>query len=447
MELLIGDFPVPALINHVTSMVAPLISKNNNELVIKIASDVGWLRSDETKLRQTLFNLLSNASKFTDNGIINLDVYKETTAEEAGIVFKITDTGIGIDPNELQLLFKDFSQIDSSTTRKYGGTGLGLAISKRFCQLMGGDLSVVSEAGKGSIFTAVIPISRAHKTVQSDLHTEMKDLYPVEWEDGAEHNLVLVIDDDPSVHDLIRRTLQVEGFGVIGAMDGHKGLKLARTLHPCAIILDVMMPEIDGWTVLGQLKSDPETSDIPVLVLSIVDDPKLGFTLGASDYLVKPANREILVSLLKKHACDIGNCRILLIEDDEMTRDSVRRMLIDAGYLVVTAVNGKEALQILKHEKPGLILLDLMMPEMDGFEFLEIIKTNAELENVPIIVATARELTGDERDRLNTRAFQVLQKGSYGREELLQQISKGLSNLKKQVAHDQPNPLNDGNQP
>lgn len=368
-----------------------------------------------TKLRQALFNLLSNASKFTEQGTISLDVAREDDGNR--ITFRVMDTGIGMNPEQVRKLFQAFSQADAATTRKYGGTGLGLALTRRFCEMMGGAVTVESEVGKGSTFTVWLPAEvRDPKSEPARRSAPLLDLpnHPA--------GTVLVIDDDPSVLDLLGRFLRREGFAVVTASSGEDGLRLAREVGPDAITLDVMVPGMDGWAVLSALKADERLCDIPVIMLTIVDDRNLGYALGASDYLTKPIDRERLSAALAKYRRDGSVPTVLLVEDDAMTREMLREMIEKEGFATEEAENGLVALERLAGERPALILLDLMMPEMDGFEFVEEVRKHPDWRGVPIVVVTAKDLDQADRLRLNGYVEHILQKGAYGRNELLSEV-------------------------
>jgi CheY-like chemotaxis protein len=363
-------------------------------------------------VRQALFNLLSNACKFTDRGTVMLAVARETLEGQDSIVFSVSDTGIGMTPEQIARLFEVFSQADAATTRKYGGTGLGLALSRRLCRMMGGDVTVESEPDRGSTFTIRLPALVAEAVEAPAALAELADRVP-----GI--GTVLVIDDEAAVRDLMQRFLTKEGFRVVTAVSGDEGLRRARELQPDAITLDVMMPGMDGWAVLSALKADRELADIPVVMLTIVDDKNLGYALGAADYLTKPIDRERLVAVLGKHRRDRP---VLIVDDDVEVRQLLRRMLEPAGYAVVEAENGRVALEHLREGPPSVILLDLMMPEMDGFEFVAEFRRHEDWRGVPIIVITAKDLTGEDRVRLNGYVQRILLKGAHGRDELLAEV-------------------------
>jgi PAS domain S-box-containing protein len=422
MELYLEDFDVSKTVQDVAGTVQTLVAKKSNHLAVMCPPEIGMMRGDLTKLRQSLFNLLSNAAKFTENGTIALNVRRE----DGFFVFDVQDTGIGMTPEQIAGLFEAFSQADASTTRKYGGTGLGLAITRRFCRMMGGDTTVQSTPGTGSTFTMRLPVSvqplreeagREDKTPAPDTQGSA---------DGHRGDIVLAIDDDPTARDLMRRFLTREGFRPETAASGEEGLRLARALHPVAITLDVMMPGIDGWTVLQRLKADPETQDIPVIMLTMVDDKNIGFALGAADYMTKPIDRARLSAILGRHRCaeSEGGCRVLLVEDDEATRDMMREMLNREDWNVEEAANGRLALECLLGSCPDLILLDLMMPEMDGFEFAHRLRERPEWRKIPVVVLTAKDLTAEDRQRLNGDVEKIMQKGGWHPDALAQEMRR-----------------------
>jgi GAF domain-containing protein/CheY-like chemotaxis protein/anti-sigma regulatory factor (Ser/Thr protein kinase) len=412
MELYLEAFEVPALVRDIAAVIQPLAAKNGNRLEVRCPDDVGAMRADLTKVRQALFNLLSNACKFTERGTVTLAARREPGEAGDVMVFTVTDTGIGMTPEQLARLFEAFAQADAATTRKYGGTGLGLALSRRLCRMMGGDVTVESEAGRGSTFTIRLP-------------AEVTDAPPepgARLEPGAPApgvGAVLVIDDELAVRELMHRFLSKEGFQTVTAASGEEGLRYARELRPDAITLDVMMPGMDGWTVLAALKADPDLADIPVIMLTMVDDRNLGYALGASEYLTKPIDRERLVAVLRQHRRDRP---VLVVDDDVEVRTLFRRMLEPEGYTVVEAPNGRVALDRLREVSPGVILLDLMMPEMDGFEFVTEFRRHDAWRAIPIVVVTAKDLSPDDRQRLNGHVERILQKGAYGRERLLTEV-------------------------
>ncbi|MGI8741786.1 MAG: response regulator [Bryobacteraceae bacterium] len=414
MELYLETFSVPQLIEEIVTVIQPLAAKNGNTIHVSVDEKAGSMRADQTKVRQSVYNLLSNACKFTSKGAIALDV-RMLPGDK--IAFAVTDTGVGMSAEQAARLFEPFMQGDSSTSRKFGGTGLGLVISRRFATMMGGDITLATEQDKGSTFTLTLPT-----TVTVDRKAPAETA-PVKQTAGGVAGTVLVIDDDPTVHELLSRTLAKYGFQMESALTGADGLRLARKLHPQAITLDVMMPGTDGWTVLSSLKSDPELADIPVIMLTIVDNKNFGYSLGAADYLTKPIDRERLTSILLRYRGTAANTA-LVVEDDAASREVLRRLLEKEGWIVFEADNGRSALEQLGQNQPAVVLLDLMMPEMDGFEFLDEIHSHKAWKSIPVIVITAKELTEEDRLRLNGHVSRVLQKGQYRREELLEQVSQ-----------------------
>jgi signal transduction histidine kinase/CheY-like chemotaxis protein len=433
MELYLESFDLNALIDDVASTIQPMVEKNSNTLNIERPADLGGMRADQVKVRQALFNLLSNAAKFTHDGTITLNVLRRRMDDLEWVVFRVTDTGIGLSADKILKLFQDFTQADASTTRKFGGTGLGLALTRRFCQMMGGDVTVRSTPGEGSTFTIKLPanVGEARADLGENDGSSSHDI-----SSGRNRSTdplpepstcVLVIDDDPSQRDLMRRFLTKEGFCVRSAESGEEGLRMARQILPIAITLDVMMPDMDGWTVLETLKADPTLRDVPVIMLTMVDDSERGLSLGAADYVTKPVNRRRLSRILKRYSCSTPPCPILLVEDDPATRAFMRNMLERQGCKVTEAENGEVALEVMQKERPSLIFLDLMMPVMDGFEFADRVRMHAEWRSIPIVVVTALDLTGEERRRLNGYVEAVLHKSGSTREDLLIQVRDALT--------------------
>jgi signal transduction histidine kinase/DNA-binding response OmpR family regulator/HAMP domain-containing protein len=418
MDLFLETFEIAPMLRDVVTTITPLVEKNANTLAVHHAADLGAMRADLTKVRQALFNLLSNACKFTQQGIVTLAVTREAVAGVDWLTFRVSDTGIGMTSKQVEKLFQSFSQADASTTRQYGGTGLGLAITRHFCQMMGGDITVESALGQGSSFTIRLPTGVIDPKAAPALPAEAATASVLP--EGAP--TVLVIDDDPTVHDLMQRFLSKEGWCVVAATSGAEGLRLAKALHPAVITLDVLMPGMDGWTVLTRLKGEPDLADIPVIMLTIVDDKRMGYTLGAADYLTKPINWERLTAILRQYPCTHPPCPVLVVEDDAAMRDILRRVLEKAGWAVTEAANGREALECVAAHRPELILLDLMMPEIDGFTFVEELRQQEAWRSIPVVVVTAKDLTPDDCQRLTGSVEQILQKGAYSREELLREV-------------------------
>jgi PAS domain S-box-containing protein len=417
MDLYQETFDLVPMLDDVVTTVQPLVEKNANTLVVQRPDALGTMRADLTKVRQNLFNLLSNACKFTKQGTIGLTVSRQTEDGIEWITFRVSDTGIGMTAAQMEKLFQPFSQAEASTARQFGGTGLGLAITRKFCQMMGGDITVESELAQGSTFTIRLPAGLSDRHAQPATPTASKsEALP---EGGS---TVLVIDDDPTVCDLLQRFLSKEGFRVVSASGGEEGLQLAKALRPVAITLDVLMPGMDGWAVLTAMKADPDLADIPVILLTIVDNKNLGYALGAAGHLTKPIDRDHLIALLQKYRREDPCRSLLVVEDEASTRELLRRMLEKEGWSVVEAEHGRVALERVAEHRPSLILLDLMMPEMDGFEFVAELRKCQEWRTIPVVVVTAKDLTQEDRLRLNGCVEKFIQKGAYSREALLAEV-------------------------
>lgn len=417
VELYLETFAIAPLMKEITDTLHPLLTKNHNQLIVNCPNDIGSMHSDITKLRQSLFNLLSNASKFTENGTVTLTVERRETG---WITFAVSDTGIGMTPEQQTKLFQAFSQADISTTRKYGGTGLGLAITQQFCKLLGGEIQVQSEPGQGTTFTMQLPAQL--QSPQSEQAIPETANILVQREIGGDAGTILLIDDDPAAHDLMQRFLGREGYRVIAALGGQEGIALARQRTPDVILLDIRMPRMNGWEVLSLLKTDPELVKIPVVIVTIEDDQALGFALGAVDYLLKPVDYDRLLTLLQPYCSHSFPPSVLVVEDNAENREMTSRQLAKAGWRVLEAENGRKALEVMQIEQPGAILLDLMMPEMDGFEFLQELRQHPEWRSLPVIVLTAKDLTIEERQWLDGQTQRIYRKGTSSRELLLDEI-------------------------
>ncbi len=421
MDLFNETFDLMKIIQEAKNTVEPLIKSKNNHLIVECSPTyLGNMYADLTKVRQILLNLLSNAAKFTEESKVILQVQRESEKELDWITFRVIDQGIGMSSEQLRKLFQPFTQADASTTRKYGGTGLGLTITHRFVEMMGGNINVHSEFGYGSSFVVRLP---AYAIRDSKTLIQGTNPKPVEKKSG---NIILVIDDDTIVRELLQNYLEKLGYQVAVADSGSMGLTLAKKLRPHAITLDVMMPGMDGWMVLSALKKNPDLANIPVFMVSIIEDKSIGYALGASEYLTKPINREELHTVLKKYFKEHLSQKVIIVEDDAVTRNMVEHSLKKAGWQVFSAENAKIALNFLQKEIPDLILTDLMMPEMDGFEFIAHLREHPKWRNIPIIVLTAKDISQEESNLLNDRVARVFQKGCYKRDELLKEIKDCL---------------------
>jgi len=434
VDLYLERFDLRQMLEEAMTTVTPLIAKNDNRMVTDFSDGLGQIRADLTKLRQALFNLLSNAAKFTEGGTITLSAERQARGDRDWIRLSVTDTGIGIRADKLEHVFAEFSQADESTSRNFGGTGLGLPISRRFCQMMGGDITVTSELGQGSTFTIELPASvdaleAARAVTQIDeaaTETIPEGIHPV-----------LVIDDDPDSRDLLRRTLEADGYTVATAASGREGLELARTLAPALITLDVMMPGMDGWAVLQQLKGDPALAEIPVMMVTISSEKEMGYTLGAVEHLTKPVDRDTLRRLANQYAPPNGGGHALVVDDDEGIRSLFHKVLDERGWSVAEAANGSEALDRVRDRCPDIVLLDLMMPVMDGFEFLLEFRARPECVSIPVFVVTAKDLSEEDRSRLSGGVERIVEKGTLTATDLVEHVRSLLGRSGKLSVRDQ----------
>ena len=418
MELYVETFDMVPLLNDVAALVAPLVSKNHNTLSISCAPNLVDMTADVTKLRQTLFNLLSNASKFTSLGTITMTARREAVEDKDWAIIAIKDSGIGMTQEQMDKLFQPFQQADASTTRKYGGTGLGLTISRQFCRMMGGDLTLESMLCSGTTFTVRLPlIQKPRISIRRPV-----SIIPSAPALPGLRTQVLVIDDDPIIHELILRNLSKFGCDVHSAASGQDGMRLARELKPDMIILDVMMPQMDGWTVLNTLKNDPELRSIPIIMQTMVTDRNMGYALGASDYLIKPVSNSQLLTSVNKYRKEKLYGPVLIVDDDPALRERLSHQLRKEGLEPLIAESGKQALEILAQHRVSLIFSDLMMPEMDGMTFINTVQANPLWKNIPIVVLTAKDLSNADHELLNSQAKMVIEKHSMPYPDLFKYI-------------------------
>lgn len=424
MDVYLETFDLAALVREIKAIIRPLVAKNNNKLEVGCPDDIGKFRSDLTKVKQSLLNLLSNSAKFTKDGKITLKIWRTVWPSGSVVSFQVSDTGIGMAPEQMSKLFQTFTQADTTTTKRFGGTGLGLAITKHFCVMLGGDVTVESTLGEGSTFTMTLPDHGAAETLPAVKEEPVQDRA-----DGA--LTVLTVDDDPAALRLLNMALTKEGYNVIEAQTGKQALEQARAHRPAAITLDVLMPHMDGWSVLAALKADPELRDIPVIMITVLKERGLAFSLGASDFMTKPVDRAALKSMLRRYVpCDT-QAPVLLVEDDPASREATRRVITRLGLNIEECENGREALSWLeRHPSPALILLDLMMPVMDGFEFLKELQKRPELQSIPVVVLTAKQLSSDEIEALTGSTERILAKDATSNVELSAAIRKCLEKVR-----------------
>jgi signal transduction histidine kinase/CheY-like chemotaxis protein len=412
LELSPESVNLAPLIDEVIGTARQLADKNNNRLVVEAEGDLGAVTVDPMRLRQILLNLLSNACKFTKAGEVALRVRKIADGR-SWIEFVVVDTGIGMTAEQQAKLFEEFSQADALTARRFGGTGLGLAITRKLARMMGGDVTVASEPGNGSVFTVRLPGG-----VDSPARTF------AESGRRPKGDCVLVIDDDATARELLADQLKAEGFSVVTASGGLEGLKLAKELRPRVITLDVIMADLDGWSVLAALRQDSELAEIPVIMVTIVDQQHRAVALGAAGYLTKPIDRERLHRMVEHFRAPAQPTRVLLVEDDAFQRERMRAWLESQRWIVQEAANGREALDRLHQGKPDLILLDLMMPEMDGFQVVATLQKDPGWRDIPVIVITALDLDANAHERLNSGVQSVLLKKTFRPADLVERVRR-----------------------
>jgi PAS domain S-box-containing protein len=422
LEFVLETFAVPDMLRDVETTIQPLAQKNANRLEVRCPEDAGAMHADLTKVRQSLFNLLSNACKFTEGGTVRLEVVRDNR-NGGWLTFRVADTGIGITPEHLGKLFQPFSQVDPSATRRFGGTGLGLAITRHFCEAMGGEISVESKPGVGSTFTIELPAAVGGVRAVEEKKTLPDPVAPVNRQ-PPRSDAVLIIEDNAFAREALRKFLKQKGFQAEVAGSGEEGLCLARELHPLAITLDLVLPGMDGWAVLTALKADPELADIPVVLFTgMVGDRSKAFQLGASEFVMKPVDPDRLAHVLKRYCGRSAAWRVLVVDDDSDLRRRLRGLLEKEGLEVEEAADGRAALTRLDEQWPALILLDLLMPGMDGFAFLAELRRRGEGRSVPVVVLTAKELTTADRALLGGPIEKILCKESLGHEQLLAEVS------------------------
>jgi signal transduction histidine kinase/CheY-like chemotaxis protein/HAMP domain-containing protein len=418
IDILLEDVEIVPLLEEVRAIIDPLAEKNGNAVKYCLADNLGSMRTDRTKLKQSLLNILSNANKFTQNGRVTLAAERIQNGRTA-TRFAISDTGIGMSEEQLGRLFQAFSQAETTTSQKYGGTGLGLVITRNFCQLLGGDVTVVSKPGEGSTFTITLPDRPATQP-----HFRSIDAPQIAGE-VENATTVLVVDDDPAARDLLTANLKGAGYRLVQAASGTEALNLARTVRPDAITLDVLMPKPDGWDVLKALKADAQLRDIPVIMVTVLSERGIGLSLGAVEVLTKPVDRAQLSALM--HSLLRREGAVLLVEDDAGARELICQSINKMGLAVAEAVNGRQALTWLgAHPPPAMILLDLVMPEMDGFEVLDALAARADWRDIPVIVITAKQLTAAERERLLRQAQKIIAKGTASRLDIVAAVGEAL---------------------
>ncbi|MGD8591196.1 MAG: response regulator [Gammaproteobacteria bacterium] len=433
MQLYIEDVKVRHLIKEVVDTVKPMAEKKGNELIVHCPQGVGTIEVDIAKLRQSLLNLLSNAIKFTQQGIVELSVHRSVQEQLDWITFTVRDTGIGMSEEQLDQVFIAFSQVDSSYTREYSGTGLGLTISRSFARLMGGDISATSKPGAGSQFQLALPVrplsrpSSLSKNVEVDkthvaIRAEVIHRNEFLPERRKQQRTILVVDDDPLACEIAERYLGKDGYLVDNAMDGQSAMTKIQEAPPDVILLDVMLSGMSGWQVLKFVKNHPQYVHIPVIMTSMLDEKKNAFTLGATDYLIKPIERDDILRVVNHCVRKEGMKSILVVDDDADARRLLRIILENDGYNVIEAENGKLGLIRAAETQPALIIMDVVMPGMDGQQFLTELHKTAFGRGVPVLAITAMDQDQIKTYEFGSKVQGVVQKGAYSIDNILKEV-------------------------
>ncbi len=418
-------FDVGELVDACLLTIQPLIKSDRLQLVKDIPPDLPQVHSDRDRIGQVLLNLLGNAVKFTDQGVITVSAVHHGDQ----LTLSVSDTGIGIAKDDLGRIFEAFQQVDTSTTRRHGGTGLGLTISRQLARVLGGEITVESEFGKGSTFSVTLPCLYRGADVAPDTAVISQETAEPVTEKGRARPLVLAIDDDPNVIDLLQQNLSDAGYDVVGVTSGVEGLQQAQSVRPSAIVLDILMSPKDGWQVLRELKHCELTRGIPVIVLSIVENRERGYRLGAADYLLKPFDRDAILSTLARvapQAAERGVTHLLLVDDDTTVLQQVCQLLHDLPYSIRTASDGQQALQMIAEQRPDVILLDTLMPHVDGFALCQALREDQRYRDIPVILLAEDQPDPSEVDSLSECVQRIVEKQGLSREVLLEDLRSAL---------------------
>jgi DNA-binding response OmpR family regulator/two-component sensor histidine kinase len=424
MDFVLEDFPFSNLVEEVKTVLTPLAKKQGIRLGISVADDVGLVSADRLKLKQIMYNLVGNAIKFTPSGgNVRLDAVREGDL----LKVSVTDTGVGINENDLDVIFEAFRQVDGSHSRNFEGTGLGLALTKSFVEMHGGNLSVKSKVAEGSVFTFTIPTIKIVEKEHRAVPAEETCPAPV-YKKGGLENCVLIVEDNRSASELLAMYLTEGGYKVAQAYNGEDAVIMAKELNPCAITLDVMLPKMDGWEVLRELKKDESTREIPVVIVSMVDDRNIGYALGAMETFTKPVSKKELLAVLGRHSfttrAKSGKVKIMVVDDEPKVLELLSAILEPEGFDVITAGGGREALDLAAKVAPDLMILDLMMPEVSGFDVVHEMRKNPETKGVPIVIFTAKEVTKKDKERLNGDIEKIVKKAGFSKDDLLGEIAR-----------------------
>ncbi|MFC1493214.1 response regulator, partial [candidate division KSB1 bacterium] len=427
MDINISEIKIGEFTEVVLETIKPMLAEKDVQLNVDVDSSLS-ISSDFEKVHQIMLNLLSNAVKFTNEGEIEIKIQKEAE----NMMFAVNDTGIGISEENKRFIFEEFRQVDGSTTRAFGGTGLGLAISRKFARKLGGDLKVTSKIGEGSTFTLILPMEYdSNEKIEQELPADTVRVRK-SAETGSEKT-ILIIDDEPETCSLISDFLEQSGYSTVIANSGNEGIELAKEIKPFAITLDILMPEMDGWETLRHLKSLSGTADIPVIVISVSEDRTTGAALGAAGYILKPVEKNTLLNEIQKISMIKSVQNIMVVDDDTPTRLYIQTILEEMDYAVTTASDGQEALEVMNLKKPDAIILDLLMPVMDGFTVIEKLRQDREKNQIPVIILTAKDISIKDKAKLEGAVRRIVTKGTMKKEDLLHDIKSTLDEIESQL--------------
>ncbi|WP_333681189.1 response regulator [Dyella sp.] len=411
---------VQTLLDTIINSMQPLAKANGNRLLLEIAPDVDSVCVDVTRLRQVVLNLIGNAIKFTRNGEVKVKVSSQH--EQLQIV--VADTGIGMTPEQLQRIFEPFEQADRSIARRFGGSGLGLTISRQLLGLMEGHISVSSDIQSGSVFTVTLPIGDVSS---AEAHPALATLAPQPA--SGRNPVVLVVDDDEDACELVRNALERDGINVVSASSGEQALTLTRSLRPAVMVLDILLGDMTGWDVLAAIRADPDHAELPVILCTVTDPDQRTGVLGVVEHLTKPFDREHLSHLVQRFVGNATSSSLLVVDDDDFYRDSIANMLRQAGHQVDTAPNGEHALSIMRNRPPDLLLLDMVMPGMDGLAVIEAMRTDPMLAPVPIMLVTAADISPEISRNLYERAVMLVRKDAPNHVDVVYHVHRLLDKL------------------
>ncbi len=434
-EMVYETFRVNDLINEVLNIMSPFAESKFIEIAVQAGENVDLITADRVKIKQILYNLLSNAIKFTpEGGKVGIKITHEDDPEYNILIeqpkiefikFSVWDEGVGISPEDKDRIFDEFEQVDTTLSREYGGAGLGLALTKKLVELHGGNITVESKLGEGSMFTFVLPVTSPVETIMSEEPEAIGLNFP--WMKD-EAPLILVVEDDTATAELLTLHLTQTGYKVAHAYNGEEAIEKAKSLNPFAITLDVMLPKKDGWEVLQELKSDPMTTEIPIIIHSIVDNKDLAFALGATDYLLKPLDKDALLSKLEEINMSKGKITIptsiLVIESEENVTNYFREIFEPQGFLIYTAQEGRRGIELASALRPSLILMDFTLPDMLGFDAIKELKENPSTRDIPIFVLTERDISVEDRLALVGKIERIVRKYVFDTKELIGHIKE-----------------------